>query len=220
LKRLIFTFLAVIASSPLAFGQAKLTATRTGDLQIGGGFVADYPDYTEHKFFGYAIYADLDFSEHFGIEGEFRKAHDTTKTTGGGNVPQSQRTIDGGLRYHRTYGKLIPYVKAMYGYGVMQYPPYLPPASQSVSNGSAGYQFVAGGGGVDYVLFPHILLRGEMEYQRWFARVDNGLGYDINAGGQGGLPNGLTPILFTGGITYRFGSGQYIPHGNRRKGMY
>jgi hypothetical protein len=224
LKRLIFSLFALIASSPFVYAQAKLTATRTGDLQVGAGFVADYPDYTEHKFFGYAIYADLDFSEHFGIEGEFRQAHDTTPIIGGGpDTPEYQRNIEGGLRYHRTYGSreaIKPYAKIMYGYGVMQYPPYAPPASQTIPNGSAGYQFVAPGGGLDYVISPHLVLRGDLEYQMWFSRTDAGLGYDINAGGRGGLPNGLTPIVYTGGIAWRFGSGQYIPHGNRRTGMY
>jgi hypothetical protein len=226
LKRLIFTFFALIAGSHLAYGQARLTATRTGDLQVGGGFVADYPDYTEHKFFGYAVYADLDFSEHFGVEGEFRQAHDTTEAIGGGgDVPQYQRNIEGGLRYHRSYRNdtFKPYAKIMYGYGVMEFPPYPLPASQLTPNGTAGYQFIAPGGGIDYVLAgisPHLVLRGDLEYQMWFAREDPGLGYDVNAGGKGGLPNGLTPIVYTGGIAWRFGTGQYIPHGNRRKGMY
>ena len=223
LKRLILSFLALIAGSHLAQAQAKLTATRTGDLQIGGGFVYDFPDYTEHKFYGYAIYADLDFSEHFGIEGEFRKAHDTTPIIGGGaNTPQSQRDIEGGLRYRRTYGSreaIKPYAKILYGYGVMQYPPYAPPASQTISNGSAGYQFIAPGGGLDYVISPHIVLRADLEYQMWFARVDKGLGTD-SFNGKGGLPNGLTPIVYTFGAAWRFGTGQYIPQGNRRTGMY
>jgi hypothetical protein len=216
LKRIVFTFTALIVCSHLAFGQAKPTATRTGDLQIGGAFIADFPDYTRHKFYGYGFYADLDFSEHWGVEGVYRQAHDTTQRIGGGgNVPQFQRNIEGGIRYHRTYNRLMPYAKIMYGYGVMQYPPDPPPASQATSIGQAGYDFVAAGGGIDYRFSPHITLRAELEYQDWFKLADPRLGFDYYAG-TGGIPNGLSPIVYTGGIAWRFGSGQYVPHGDRR----
>ena len=216
MKRLIFAFTVVISCSHLAFGQARPTATRTGDLQIGGAFVADFPDYTRHKFYGYGFYADLDFTEHWGIEGEFRQAHDTTERIGGGgNVPQYQRNIEGGIRYHRTYNRIYPYVKALYGYGVEQYTPFPPPASQAIPEGNFGYTFVAPGAGIDYRLSPHLTARADLEYQHWFALPNPALGYDPQAG-TGGLPNGLTPIVYTGGIAWRFGSGQYVPHGDRR----
>jgi opacity protein-like surface antigen len=216
LKRLILLFTVLISCSHLASAQARPTATRTGDLQIGGAFVANFPDYTRHKFYGYGFYADLDFSEHFGIEGEYRQANDTTTRIGGGGpVPQFQRNIEGGIRYHRTYGNFQPYVKAMYGYGVMEYPPYPPPASQAISEATIGYNFGAAGGGIDYRVSPHITVRADLEYQRWFATPNANLGFDYNAG-TGGLPNGLTPIVYTGGIAWRFGSGNYVPHGDRR----
>lgn len=192
------------------------TATRRGDLQVGGGFVADYPDYTQHKFFGYGLYADLDFTEHFGVEAEFRQANDTTQEpNGGGTVPQYQRNIAGGLRYHRTYGRFQPYAKFMAGLGRMEYPPPPPPAAQNMPQAYINYGFIAPGGGVDFALTPHIILRGDMEYQMWFKAPDPRLGYD-NFAGTGGLPNGLTPIVYTGGIAWRFGTGQYVPHGDRK----
>ncbi len=218
MKRLIFTFTVLISCSHLAFGQARPTATRTGDLQIGGGFVADFPDYTRHKFYGYGIWADLDFTEHFGIEGEFRQAHDTTiDAFNQKTVPQYQRNIEGGLRYHRVYreGKMKPYAKVLYGYGVMEYPPYPPPADQTIPIGIIGYNFVAAGAGIDYRLSTHLVARADLEYQKWFAVPDAKLGYDYNAG-TGGLPNGLTPIVYTGGIAWRFGADSYVPHGDRR----
>ena len=188
------------------------TATRRGDLQVGGGFSANYPDYTRHKFYGYDIYADLDFFEHWGAEGEFRQTNDTSKDPQGNTVPQYQRNIEAGLRYHRTYGRLVPYAKGMFGYGQIEFPPYPAPASPTVSNGTAGYTFVAPGGGIDYVISPHITIRADMEYQIWFAKVNNGLGLDFYTN-SGGIPNGLTPIVYTGGVAWRFGSGNYVPHG-------
>jgi hypothetical protein len=221
LKRLVFTFIAVIACSHLAYGQAKLTASRTGDLQIGGAFSYNFPDYTTHKFYGYNIYGDLDFGEHFGVEGEFRQTNDhTERTGGGGSVPQYQRNIEGGLRYHRDYGRFYPFAKFMYGYGGIEFPPYPPPASQAISAGTGSYQFVAPGGGFDYRVASHITVRLAMEYQLWFAKSDPGLGFDPFQNGKGGIPAGLTPIIYEGGVAYRFGSGVYKPEGNRRKGMY
>jgi hypothetical protein len=196
------------------------TATRTGDLQIGAAFSYNYPDYTEHKFYGYTAYGDLDFGEHFGIEGEYRYTSDhTPRIGGGGSVPQYQRNYEGGLRYHREYNRWYPYAKFLYGYGVIEFPPLPPPASQSVPNGTAGYNFVAPGGGFDYRLAPHITLRADMEYQIWFAKTSPGLGIDYNQGNRGGIPVGLTPIIYSGGIAWRFGSGEYKPHGGRN-GMY
>jgi hypothetical protein len=216
LKRLILSLLALTACSPIAFGQAMPTATRRGDLQIGGGFVADFPDYTEHKFYGYNIYGDLDFTEHFGIEGEFRQANDHTPIPGGGgNVPQYQRNIERGLRYHRTYGRIVPYAKFMTGLARMEYPPAPPPASQTTPLAYINYGFIAPGGGIDYILTTHITIRADLEYQMWFAEPDQRLGFDYFVG-TGGLPNGLTPIVYTGGVAWRFGSGQYVPHGDRR----
>lgn len=215
MKRLILTLFSLAACSSIAFGQAKPTATRRGDLQVGGGFSYDFPDYSEHKFYGYSIYADLDFTEHFGVEGEFRQDNDHTVDASGHTVPQYQRNLDAGLRYHRVYGRFQPYAKFMAGLARMEYPPAPPPASQTTPLALINYGFIAPGGGVDYVISPHISLRADMEFQMWFKEPDPRLGYDYFAG-TGGLPNGLTPIVYTGGIAWRFGSGQYVPHGDRR----
>jgi hypothetical protein len=210
LKRIILTLTVLICCTPFALGQAKPTATRTGALQIGGAFVADFPDYTRHKFYGYGFYADLDFGEHLGIEGIFRQADDTTINPNiNKKVPQYQRNIEGGLRYHRSYGKLLPYAKVMYGYGVMEYPPYPAPADPTVSAATIGYNFVGLGTGVDYVVTTHITVRADFEYQSWFASNNPLLP-------KNGLPNGLTPIVYTGGVAWRFGAGNYVPHGDRR----
>ncbi len=213
MKQLLLTLTVLIVCTPFALGQAKPTATRMGDLQVGGAFVADFPDYTRHKFYGYGFYVDLDFSEHFGAEGEFRQANDATVNPNTNQkVPQYQRTFDGGLRYHRTYGNLIPYAKAVYGYAVLEYPPYPAPASPTVSAATIGYNFLGMGAGIDYVVAPHITIRADFEYQDWFSSKNAALPAN-------GLPNGLTPILYTGGVAYRFGSGQYTPHGGHR-GLY
>jgi len=216
LKPLIFTLGVLIACSHLAFGQAMPTATRHGDLQVGGGFAANFPDYTPDKFYGYTIYADLDFTEHLGIEGEFRQTSDTTERIGGGGtIPQYQRNFEVGLRYFRHYGRFVPYAKVLYGRGVLEYPPYPYPANQAIPAAIESYNFLGMGTGTDLIITQHIRARFDFEYQKWPAAASNLLPIDPYVG-KGGLPQGLTPILYTGGIAWRFGSDHYVPRGSQR----
>ena len=201
MKRPIVVFFLFLACARLASSQARPTATRTGDLQIGGGFVADFPDYTKHKFYGYGFYGDFDFIDHLGVEGEFRSATDSI-------IPQSQKTYEVGPRYFRRYGRFIPYAKALVGHGSEGYPPF---SGSTTSAGSAGYNFFGLGTGVDIPLTYHMIVRTDFEYQRWFASTTPGALNDI-----GGLPRGLTPILYTGGVAWRFGSSDPIPRGRHR----
>jgi hypothetical protein len=187
--------------------QAKYTATRILDLQVGGLFVADFPDYTRHKFYGYGAYADFDFANHLGVEAEFRQAYDTTNgqftAFGQSNskVLQYQRSYEGGLRYFRHYGRLAPYAKVMFGVASEEYPPYPPPAPQNVSAGTYSYHFLGMGTGTDIEMTQHINVRVDFEYQDWFAGTNSPSPNNI-----GGLPRGLTPILYSGGVAWRFGN--------------
>jgi hypothetical protein len=211
LKRTLLTLaLSVLAIGTVghtANAQAKYTATRVLDLQVGGLFVSDFPDYTRHKFYGYGVYADLDFTNHLGFEGEFRQANDTTQgqyqVFGQPNstVIQHQRTYDGGLRYFRHYGRLAPYAKVMFGFASEEYPPFSPPAPQNVSAGTYGYHFLGLGTGTDIEITQHINARVDFETQQWFAATNSPSPNNI-----GGLPRGLTPFLYSGGVAWRFGN--------------
>ena len=208
MKRTILTLvLSVLAFGGVANAQAKYTATRILDLQIGGLFVADYPDYTKHKFYGYGVYGDFDFSNHLGIEGEFRQASDKTvgEYIGYGqantSVLQHQMTYEGGLRYFRHYGRYAPYGKVMFGVASEEYPPFPPPAPQNVSAGTYGYHFIGLGAGTDIEITQHINARVDFEAQQWFAGTNSPSPNNI-----GGLPRGLTPYLYSGGLAWRFGN--------------
>jgi opacity protein-like surface antigen len=204
---------ALLGSATTAFTQAKYTATRRINLQAGGSFVLNAPDYSPQKFwYGYGAYTTLDFTDHLGVEFDYHYAHDIKQTIGGGGtIPEFERTFAGGLRYYRTYNRFYPYVKGTYGIGTLQYPPYPPPASQLIPAAKLNYPFVGFGGGTDYALTQHISLRLEVEDQHWFAKT-------VPAGTQspnniGGLPDGLTPLFFSVGASYVFGPGNYYgPH--------
>jgi hypothetical protein len=159
-------------AAPL-YGQAIPAASRLGDAQIGVGYTSDRTGYEPQSFPGFAAYAGLDLNLHLGIEAEFHQAKST-------NGDQSyQRTYEIGGRYFRTYGPVVPYVKAMFGRGDFIYP-----------TGQTGlaYNVFAGGVGADLKLGMYLRLRCEYEFQKWTS-----------------FPNGgLTPQLVTIGVAYHF----------------
>ncbi len=120
-------------------GPGVATARRRADLQVGVGFVIDNSDYDPQKLKGEAFYTTLDLTNHFG--GEF-VIHQANVRTGD---QLYERTYEIGPRYHREYGRFSPYVKAMYGRGVFNYP-------QNVAN--LAYNMFAGGVGTDITSCP------------------------------------------------------------------
>ncbi len=159
-------------------GQATPTASKTFDLQVGGGFVLDHGDYGATWYRGGAIYSTLDVTPHFGAEINFHQADYPTSA-------QYERTYEIGGRYHRTYGRFSPYAKVLYGRGVFNF----------VYNGAVvanlAYNEFAFGGGTDYAVLPWLNVRADYEYQMWHSFP----------------PNGLSPQLLTIGVAYHFPGG-------------
>jgi hypothetical protein len=169
--RLALSFL--LGGASILNGQATPTASRTGDAQIGIGYSAARPDYIPQTYQGFAAYADFDFRPHFGVEAEFHQVNHT------GGYQSYQRTYEIGGRYLRTYGPLVPYVKAMLGRGEFDYP---------YNETNLAYTMYAGGVGADFKLGQYLRVRGEFEFQKWT-----------------GFPNGgLTPQIVTLGVAYHF----------------
>lgn len=167
------TLLFLLGGAASLLGQAVPTASRAADVQVGAGYAADRPGYVQQTFQGFAAYATVDLNLHLGAEADFRQADST-------NGDRSyQRIYEIGGRYFRTYGPLVPFVKAMVGRG-----DYIYPTGQ---NGVA-YNLFAGGAGVDVKLGMYLRLRGEYEFQKW-------------TGFQNG---GITPQLITLGVAYHF----------------
>lgn len=164
----------------MLLGQAKPTASRAGDLQIGGGFSSAASDYGA-RYNGFLGYFDFDFRQHFGIEGEFHFVKQS-------NAPMYEKTYEIGGRYVRQYGNFAPYAKVMIGRGVFNFPPCPPPADQNKACANLAYNMAALGAGTDYKLRPWLNLRGDFEYQTW----------------PGFPPGGLTPILVSVGAAYHF----------------
>ena len=163
----------LLGGASALYYQAVPTASRTGDVQIGAGYSIAKPDYVQQTFPGFAAYADFDFRPHIGVEGEFHQVYST-------NGDQSyERTYAIGGRYFRTYGALVPYVKAMVGRGDFNYP---------FGQTELGYNLFAAGVGADFKLGPWLRVRGEYEFQKWSS-----------------FPNGgFTPQIVTIGAAYHF----------------
>jgi hypothetical protein len=162
-----------LGSASVLYGQARPTASRAADLQIGIGYSLADPDYPPRTFQGVAAYADLDLRPHLGLEAEFHQVNNT------GSYPSFQRTYEIGARYHREWGPLLPYVKAMIGRGQLEYP---------YAEAIGAYNMFAGGVGTDVQFGPWFRVRAEYEFQKWSS-----------------FPNGgLTPQIVTIGVAYHF----------------
>jgi opacity protein-like surface antigen len=159
-----------------AVGQARSAASRRADLQVGAEFAVVKSDYDPQKLKGFGAYSTLDLNNHFGLEFDFRQGNS------GSGDSLYERTYEVGPRYFRTYGPVSPYVKAMYGRGVFNFP-------GGVAN--LAYNLFAGGAGVDFHVLSYLNLRADYEYQRW-------LGFP---------PTGLTPQAFSVGVAYHFPGG-------------
>jgi opacity protein-like surface antigen len=186
---------ALTIVSCMARGQARATATRTADLQVGGGFTWAHTDYIPNDIGGFALYADYDFFGRFGVEADFHRVKDTNPDPLVPSNRFSETTYEIGGRYLRHYdrGRLAPYVKVLYGRGVVNFPAHelVIPAGIELYIDNIAYNLGTLGAGADYRLTNRINLRGDFEYQHYFAHDRE-------------LPNGLGPYLLTVGVAYHF----------------
>lgn len=167
---------------PTLFAQVRPSAKKLADLQIGGSFDVGSPDYSQNKLYGFGAYTTFDFRPHLGVEGEF---HQLDAPDSGLSI--YERTYEIGPRYFWRFGHFEPYVKALAGRGIFNFPPDpRHPSSGPVAN--LGYTMWAGGFGTDYHLRPSLNLRADYEFQQW----------------PGFPPNGLTPRVLSIGIAYHF----------------
>lgn len=188
-----YALLLCLAAStvPALHGQADFTASKLIDIQVGGSVVGALSDYkpvptysNNYKFLGYGIYSTIDFLPHIGLMLNFNQVDARSPKT------EYERTYEIGGRYFVRYGRLKPYVKAMYGRGVFNFPP--PPNNPTgPAEANLAYNLFALGGGADFRLKPYLNLRAEYEWQKW-------------AGDQYLLSNGITPQLFSIGAAYHF----------------
>jgi len=154
--------------------QSEPTASRIGDLKVGGGLSSAASDYG-NRYNGGAAYVNLDFLPHIGVEGEFHFVKDSNDLY--------EKTYEAGGRYFFHHGRLSPYAKVMYGRGVFNFPPL-----GDGFRANLAYNIMAGGIGGDYIVKPYLVVRADWEYQNWF----------------GFQNSSLSPNILTVGAAYRF----------------
>ena len=172
----VLLFLFLVCFGPLLHGQAGPTASRRADLQVGIGFTDGKSDYSPDHYKGGAVYATLDLTSHLGGEFVIHQVYSPDHNSA------YERTYELGGRYFRTYGRFVPYVKAMYGRGVFNFP-------QNVAN--LAYNIFTGGVGTDIKILPYLNARVDYEYQTWLSFP----------------PHGLTPQIVTIGVAYHYPGG-------------
>jgi opacity protein-like surface antigen len=176
LKKLIVTLLLCTTGSYAAWSQGRPSASRIGDLQLGFNYSNAGSDYVANRIRGYGFYGDFDFTQHYGVEVDFHQLSDP-------NSAVYERSYEFGGRYVRHYGRFAPYIKALYGRGVFNFP---------LNEANLAYNTANLGAGVDISVHPRINVRAEYEYQRWFSFP----------------PDGLTPMMYTFGVAYHFPPGK------------
>src|SRR6202012_3547319 len=84
-----------------AYGQAEPTATRFGDLKVGGTFNLANSDYTANRFRGFGFYTNFDATYHLGLEAEFHQLNNSVSSP---NI--YERTYEVGPRYVLHYRRI------------------------------------------------------------------------------------------------------------------
>ena len=156
-----------------AHAQAVPAGTFPGDLQVGAGFVNANPDYGPIRMNGVFVFADADLWKYFGAEAAYHRISGDKPTT------ITENTFEIGARYRYPIRRFSPYLKIMAGAGNFAF-------GSSYQGGT--YRIYTGGGGVEYRVTTHVVVRGDYEYQRWGTFP----------------PRGLQPNLFSAGVAYRF----------------
>ncbi|HEX3571090.1 MAG TPA: outer membrane beta-barrel protein [Acidobacteriaceae bacterium] len=161
--------------SQCSFAQGLPTATRAGDLQIGGGFTFARSGYNfvPTHLIGETFYTTFAIRSHWGGEFDFHNVKATEDST------VYERTYEIGPRVFLSRGPLTPYAKLMIGRGVYNFP-------QNRAN--IAYNIYTYGGGADLAVRRAINVRLDYEYQNW-----------------AGFPLGtLHPSVVTVGVAYHF----------------
>jgi hypothetical protein len=130
------------------------TATRAGDLQLGGAFALGSSNYnfSTSQLIGAAFYTTFDVRSHWGAEFNFRQ----TKPTSDSSV--YERTYEVGPRLYVLRGSFAPYAKALYGRGIYNF-------SNNVAN--VAYNIYTAGVGFDCRVARSVNVRADYEYQTW-----------------------------------------------------
>ena len=176
------------------YGQVEDSATAgVVPLSVGGSFSYFDSGYESTRSEGITAFIDYSplFAGNLGVEGEGR----WLKFGGKGSFSEYNYLAGPRYRFYYKSEKYQPYVKALVGAGLINFPYDL---------GHGGYFAIAGGGGIDIAVNQHWKFRADYELQYW----PNALNIPgIQTGAM--HPNGVSV-----GFTYRVFRSRYVlqPH--------
>jgi hypothetical protein len=189
IRRSIVAFFVVLLAGGALHSRAQVVpSARRGQFSITAGalgsvFQPDYagsfvPATSPNRLYGVGTYVDVKFTRWLQIEAEGRWLRYNTYL----NIDEDNYLIGPRLPLHHFHFlRATPYVKALIGYGKMNF-------ENNEATGS--FTDIAYGGGVDLRLSRRISIRAfDIEYQQWPKWVDNqelspygasvGIGYKI-----------------------------------------
>lgn len=176
--RLIVLLTCIAGVTSVMRGQALPTAISQATLQAGGGVSLAKPDYTDKSIEGFTLYGNLDLRFGLGLDLEYHDVNIITPNDLG------ESSFMGGLRYGHHFHRLYPYGKVDAGVATIHFQ-----QGYFAANSSSTYGAIGLGGGLDYRLTDHFILRAiDVEYQRWHNFPQRG----------------LSPVVATVGVAYRF----------------
>ncbi len=185
-----FVLLASLLMAMQGLAQALPTASRAGALQVAGGYSSATSNFGGGSIAGFTVSAGLDSATQLGTRWGGLGPEMNFHQVSGGQSGLYERSYEFGERYVRPVGQERPYLRAMYGRGVLNFPHN----TNNVSEANLAYNMVVLGGGVEVPVQPKIALRADVEYQRWLSGVL--------------LPGGMSPTVVTMAVVYRLGGGK------------
>jgi len=186
-----FAFLATVlvtlfmVQTPHADAQSKITATRSAEFDLFGGFNRLNSDYIP-PYINYGMTLGGDYTQFIKrYHGLITPSFQLRGTIVPGNT-HNEKTIEGGLKLATTYRRLHPYGDFMLGQGVITFPrPANPDPNNKYRDSSIIY---IGGGGVTYDVYRGWSAMADYQYQYW------------DLGGH--PPNRFYPQSLTFGLVY------------------
>jgi hypothetical protein len=121
-----------------------------------GGFVSGE---SPNRLYGAAAFVDVNFTRWFQVEAEGRWLRFNQFV----DINETNYLIGPRLPIHR-FGRFTPYIKALVGYGLMNF---------EFNNATGRFTALAYGGGVDVKLTHRISARGDFEVQQWPLWINN-----------------------------------------------
>jgi opacity protein-like surface antigen len=168
-RPILFLVFILLTAHPTCVHAQTVPSATSGQFSITAGGMASafQPDYaggfvsgeSANRLYGAGAFVDVKFNRWFQVEAEGRWLRFNQFV----DINETNYLIGPRLPIHR-FGRFTPYVKAMVGYGLMNF---------EFNEATGRFTALAYGGGVDVKLTRRISARGDFEFQQWPLWIGN-----------------------------------------------